>query len=51
MPDLLAYAEYQKARDEMRELLTAKANIDRLFEKDQDRQQLSAEQHNQQDGL
>ena len=33
-----AYAEYRKAREDMKELLTAKANIDRVLELDEDRQ-------------
>ena len=32
-----AYAEYRKARDEMRELLTVKANVDRLLNQENDR--------------
>lgn len=33
-----AYAEYRKAREDMKELLTAKANIDRILELEEDRQ-------------
>ena len=33
-----AYAEYRKAREEMKELLTAKANIDRILELEEERQ-------------
>ena len=32
------YAEYRKAREDMKELLTAKANIDRILELEEDRQ-------------
>ena len=31
-----AYAEYRKAREDMKELLTAKANIDRILELDEE---------------
>lgn len=31
-----AYADYRKAREEMKELLTAKANIDRILELDKE---------------
>lgn len=30
-----AYADYRKARDEMKELLTVKANVDRLLDTDE----------------
>lgn len=33
-----AYSDYRKAREEMKELLTAKANVDRILEKDADRE-------------
>ena len=33
-----AYAEYRKAREDMKELLTAKANIDRILELEENRQ-------------
>ena len=33
-----AYAEYRKAREDMKELLTAKANIDRILELEEDRE-------------
>ena len=32
-----AYSEYRKAREEMKELLTAKANIDRILENENER--------------
>ena len=33
------YADYRKARDEMRELLTVKANVDRmLYQEDQEKE-------------
>ena len=35
-----AYAEYRKAREDMKELLTAKANIDRILELDEAREEL-----------
>ena len=31
---IIDYADYRKAREEMKELLTAKANIDRILELD-----------------
>lgn len=31
-----AYAEYRRSREEMRELLTAKANVDRLLKMDEE---------------
>lgn len=34
-----AYAEYRKAREEMKELLTAKANIDRILELDKEQEE------------
>jgi len=33
-----AYSDYRKSREEMKELLTAKANVDRILEKDADRE-------------
>ena len=36
-----AYAEYRKAREDMKELLTAKANIDRILELDKERKEAS----------
>ena len=36
-----AYAEYRKAREDMKELLTAKANIDRILELDEERKEAS----------
>ena len=47
---IIDYADYRKARDEMKELLTAKANIDRILELDKvqeeanERRQKEAEQ-------
>ena len=41
------YAEYQKARDEMRELLTVKANVDRIL--GQEEQEKAAEATRQED--
>lgn len=37
------YREYRKAREEMKELLTAKANIDRILEKEKDREEQRSE--------
>ena len=34
-----AYADYRKAREEMKELLTAKANIDRILEVDKEQEE------------
>ncbi len=34
-----AYAEYRKAREDMKELLTAKANIDRILELEEVREE------------
>ena len=34
-----AYADYRKAREEMKELLTAKANIDRILELDKEQEE------------
>ena len=47
--DLLAvkksdYADYRKARDEMRELLTIKANVDRILDYDQEKKEAEATQ-------
>ena len=33
-----AYSDYRKAREDMKELLTARANVDRILEKDADRE-------------
>lgn len=35
----LLYADYRKAREEMKELLTAKANIDRILELDKEQEE------------
>ena len=35
----VAYADYRKAREEMKELLTAKANIDRILELDKEQEE------------
>ena len=34
-----AYAEYRKAHEDMKELLTAKANIDRILELDKEQEE------------
>ena len=34
-----AYADYRKAREKMKELLTAKANIDRILELDKEQEE------------
>lgn len=36
-------SEYRKAREEMKELLTAKANIDRILEKENERDEQRSE--------
>ena len=36
-----AYAEYRKAREKMKELLTAKANIDRILELDKEQEEVN----------
>ena len=36
------YADYRKARDEMRELLTVKANVDRLMGYDEQEKEAEA---------
>ena len=36
-----AYADYRKAREEMKELLTAKANIDRILELDKEQEEVN----------
>ena len=33
-----AYSDYRRAREEMKELLTAKANVDRILEKEKERE-------------
>ena len=33
------YAEYRRSREEMRELLTAKANVDRLMSMEEEKQE------------
>ena len=35
-----AYADYRKARDEMKELLTVQANVDRLMGYDEQKRQI-----------
>ena len=42
-----AYAEYRKAREEMQELVTAKANIDRILEKEPQEQNAEKERNGQ----
>ena len=39
-----AYSDYRKAREEMKELLTAKANVDRILEKEQEREKERSEE-------
>ena len=39
-----AYSDYRRAREEMKELLTAKANVDRILEKDADREYRESEE-------
>jgi len=43
-----AYADYRKARDEMRELLTVKANVDRLMGYDQQEKEAEATRQEEQ---
>lgn len=42
-----AYAEYRRSREEMRELLTAKANIDRLLKMDEEQAKEKEKDHGQ----
>ena len=42
-----AYAEYRRSREEMRELLTAKANVDRLLKMDEDQAKEKEKDHGQ----
>lgn len=39
-----AYSDYRKSREEMKGLLTAKANVDRILEKDADREHRESEE-------
>ena len=41
------YAEYRRSREEMRELLTAKANVDRLLKMDEEQKQEKEKDHDQ----
>ena len=40
-----AYAEYRRSREEMRELLTAKANVDRLLKMDEEQAKEKEKDH------
>ena len=42
-----AYAEYRRSREEMRELLTAKANVDRLLKMDEEQAKEKEKDHGQ----
>ena len=42
-----AYAEYRHSREEMRELLTAKANVDRLLKMDEEQAKEKEKDHGQ----
>jgi len=42
-----AYAEYRRSREEMRELLTAKANIDRPLKMDEEQAKEKEKDHGQ----
>ena len=42
-----AYAEYRRSREEMRELLTAKANVDRLLKMDEEQAKEKEKAHGQ----
>ena len=41
------YAEYRRSREEMRELLTAKANVDRLLHRDEEQKKGQEKDHGQ----
>lgn len=41
------YAEYRRSREEMRELLTAKANVDRMLKMDEEQKQEKEKDHDQ----
>lgn len=41
------YAEYRRSREEMRELLTAKANVDRLMSMEQEKREDKGKVHEQ----
>ena len=43
-----AYADYKKARDEMRELLTVRANVDRIMGYDRQEKETEATRHEEQ---
>ena len=42
-----AYAEYRRSREEMRALLTAKANVDRLLKMDEEQAKEKEKDHGQ----
>ena len=42
-----AYAEYRRSREEMRELLTAKANVNRLLKMDEEQAKEKEKDHGQ----
>ena len=42
-----AYAEYRRSREEMQELLTAKANVDRLLKMDEEQKKEQKKDHGQ----
>ena len=41
------YAEYRRSREEMREFLTAKANVDRLLKMDEEQKKEQEKDHGQ----
>ena len=41
------YAEYRRSREEMRELLTAKANVDRVLNMDEEQKKEQEKDHGQ----
>ena len=43
----IIYAEYRHSREEMRELLTAKANVDRLLKMDEEQKKEQEKGHGQ----
>ena len=43
----ITYAEYRRSREEMRELLTAKANVNRLLKMDEEQKKEEEKDHGQ----
>ena len=42
-----AYADYRRAKEEMRELLTIKANVDKLLKQTQENEQITNRENDQ----